>query len=190
MLKELMLIIKQGFKFLNTFLEFRYYQAVLLFRFSKQIRRTIVILYPVVVMNFPACRHWFAVSLFPHKDMLKDIEIRSRSRMSGPVDKHIPARMFMLTTFPISAVSTFPSTFLAVFSSHTSWVATYRAGVLMVKLILPSLLQKFFSILQIILSIHSFNYSIKPSNMQGQRFSFNGDGIRFTDINRFYGEQE
>lgn len=72
-LEELMLIVKKGFKFLNTLLEFWYYQSVLLFRFSKQVRRAIVILYSIVVVNFPSIRDRLAMRLFPDKDVFKNI---------------------------------------------------------------------------------------------------------------------
>ncbi len=95
-----MLIIKQSLKFLYSLLEFGYYQPMLLFRFSEQVRRAIVIVYAIVVMNFPAFRHWSAVSLFPNKNVFKDVY----SLCSGMV-----GRIYFNITCLVSSSATFPT---------------------------------------------------------------------------------
>ena len=72
-LEQVTLPIQQRLKFLDALLVFRYYQTVLFFRFSKQVRRTIVILYAIVVMNQPSFGQWLAIRFLPNKNMLPDI---------------------------------------------------------------------------------------------------------------------
>ena len=93
-------MIKQGFKFLNTLLEFGYYQSVLLFRFSKQVRRAIVILYAIVVMNFPAFWKRFIMRSFPNKNMLQYISALHSSRVVRFINKDIAVSIRMSATFP------------------------------------------------------------------------------------------
>ena len=53
-LQEMTLIVKKCLKFLNSFLEFRYYQSMFPFRFSKKVTGTIVILDSIKMMNLIA----------------------------------------------------------------------------------------------------------------------------------------
>ncbi len=99
-----MLIIKQCFKFLNTF-SFCFKQKVMLLsRQAHQITRAIICLSAIEVMHYPALGQWFAVSGFPDKDMFKDIALFSSSGMFWFKDKDISPRTLKFTTFPRWAI--------------------------------------------------------------------------------------
>lgn len=84
-----MLVIKQGFKFLNA-LGFSLKQQIVLFIGQGfQILRAIVAGDTIEVVNNPAFRQRFAVSLLPDKDMLKHIAPAISSRVVRFFDMHI-----------------------------------------------------------------------------------------------------
>lgn len=124
-----MLIIKQPFKFLNFLLKFRDYQSMLLFRFSKQIRRAIVTSNSIKVMNFPALWERFIVVGFPNKDMFKHISFAVSSRIVRFMNKNISSRLISSTP-PRRMVLSLPSfiaTSVTKFSLRRHWLTTLRA---------------------------------------------------------------
>lgn len=144
------MVVKQSFKFLNTLLEFGYYQSMLLFRFSKQIRRAIIILDSIIVMNFPAFRHWSAVSLFPNKDMLKDIAPLNCSWIVRFINKNITVATFNPTPspgmrfFPFRAVPMFVTGFRPRGDKNTtSWAEILKCPFLFMPIFFDSRLAYF-----------------------------------------------
>jgi len=126
-----MLVIKQALQFLNTLLEFGYYQSVLLFRFSKQVRRTIVILYAIVVMNFPAFWKRFIMRSFPNKNMLQYISALHSSRIVRFINKDIAMSIIMSAAFPrwvFFSPPFFMVTSSAKFRPFTHWLSATGAS--------------------------------------------------------------
>lgn len=140
-LKELILMVENSLKFLNSLLEFGYYQSVLFFRFSKQIGRAIIVFNPIKVMNFPAFRKRFAVGLLPNKDMFQhsitfcswmtravnpDITMSIHTTPTTPIVVLLPTRTYI--AFFHAAYANSPSPFLLATSAQFSLVAYLRSA--------------------------------------------------------------
>ena len=181
-----MLIIKQSLKLLNSFLEFGYYQSVLLFRFSKQIARAIVVFYSVVMMDFPTFGKRFIVVCFPNKDMLKDIAVIVSSRILWLQDKNVTALRSISPAFPewmFFSLSLFIRTGLAKFRPFAHWLPANGASNLWVlefvrmrKVIKSGLLLPFkrtaiFSRRLVVTLLNTMRAKVHMSTCLGKNFS-------------------
>ena len=188
------MIIKHSFKFLDALLEFGYYQSMLLFRFSKQIRGAIIIFYSVVMMNLPTFWDRFIMRLFPNGNMLKNIALLRCPWMLGFINLYVSLAVSAPATFPMRAT-------LSSTSQMTTWSAQFGCGFLGIPTIrarnrffespFPLLGEFMFSVLYAVLtaiffSIHTLYYTILPNNMQTLDFTYEDEGTKFTDITQTY----
>ncbi len=106
-LYQLRLIIKQSLKFLDT-LCFSFKQQKMFFiRQYLKICRSVITLNSVQMMDYPSLWHWFAMNLFPNKDMFKNITTTNVcSRVARIINTYITPKINP-TTFPIVVVFTF-----------------------------------------------------------------------------------
>lgn len=185
-----MLIIKKCFQFLNSFLEFGYYQSVLPLGFGKQIGGAIVILNPIVMMHLPTFGHGLSVCLFPYKYMLKNIACFRCSGMFGFINQYITLIMFSATTLPVitgSSLHCFISTGSTQLGIFPLEPATMRARLLCFKPPFTLLFKAVFSSLDAVLSeiffsIHTLYYNIYLNNIQALALDYFDEGTRFDNI--------
>ena len=91
--------VKNSFQFLNTLCLGLKNKGMFLARQAYQIARAVVVSDTIKVMDYPALRQWFAVCLFPDKDMLKDISLFTCSWVVRSVYQYI-ARVHSASTLP------------------------------------------------------------------------------------------
>lgn len=116
-----MLIIKQGFKFLNPFSFGLKDKVMFLVRQCFQVTWPVIIWYTIEMVNYPTFRQWLAMSLFPDKDMFHYISIFTNSRMLRFKYHNVSIVCFNSTALPIRMVATylvFLRTFLTSFSPN------------------------------------------------------------------------
>ena len=190
------MVIKRCFQLLNSLLKFGYYQSMLFFSFSKQITRAIIILYSVVMVNFPSFRNWFIMCLFPDKDMFKNIALFRGSRMFRFIDDYVAPAMLEPTTLPVG--TTLPSasqitTRSAQFGCGFLGLPTIRARNRFFVSPFPLQGEFMFSVLYAVLtaiffSIHTLHYIILLNNMQTLAFIYSNEGTRFENIQPYHGD--
>lgn len=160
------MIIEQCFKLLDALLKFGYYQSMLFFRFGKQITRAIIILYPIVVMNFPSFRDRPIMGLLPYKDVFSNISFLAGTRMERLPKPDITLSTNGSTAFPHwvffwrSCFQILYHTSLAHLCCFVHFPATLRAYFrIMFRVIQAVYSSSFFSFITSIIP----SYRIKPT---------------------------
>ncbi len=105
-LKELMLVVKQGFKLLDAFSFGCHHMTMLPIRQSHKINRAVISLDSVKVVNNPAIRQSLLISLLPNNNMLLNMATRPSSRMSWHIYAHITFIVYASATLPERRVLT------------------------------------------------------------------------------------
>ena len=102
-------MIKQGFKFLDTFSLGLKHKVMFFRRKCYQVTRAVVALNSIKVVNKPAFWQGLIVYLLPYQDMFKHITLTSlqSSRMVGGIYKNISLVSYRTTTFPKRRCVTF-----------------------------------------------------------------------------------
>lgn len=157
-LKQLMLVIKESLKLLNPFGFGLKEQVMFLVRQALKIHRAVIILNPIEVVNYPTFRQRFAMSLFPNKDMLKNIAFSASGVIWHPYLNI--AVTFNSSTLPIITESGTPS-FLLTFSALISSEITRFTTV-------PTRVPMFQSPLLLAFCAHTLYYTILSSNSQAE----------------------
>jgi len=105
-LKQLILMVQQAFKFLDTLCLCTKYKIMSSIGQGHQILRAIVVRYSIKVMDNPAPRKRFFVGLFPNKDMLKNIfvVVDIGFGIVWHIYKDITASILKFTTSPRRAI--------------------------------------------------------------------------------------
>ncbi|KKM00667.1 hypothetical protein LCGC14_1802090 [marine sediment metagenome] len=188
------MIIKKCLKLLNSFLEFRYYQSMFPFRFSKKVTGTIVILGSIKMMNLIAFGKGLIMRGFPNKNMLQNITLLGCSRVFGHINHYVSLTMLSPTTLPVETLFSYPGLTPAT-SAQRSFI-TYKFVALRASFLkpMPSFLLGFkslFSIFdpvlsKIFFSIHTLYHNTRPNNKQALTFLYDDEGTNFLNIQRSY----
>ena len=127
-----MLVIKQGFQFLNSFSLSLKDKVVFPIGETNKIQRTVIIRNPIQVMNNPAFRQRFAMGLLPDKDMFCYIAITECPWVVRLVDADIASVVFIFATFPSIVVLPFlpkSATFAFKHQQFTSTASTSSCSI-------------------------------------------------------------
>lgn len=168
-LKELVLVIKQGFKLLNAFSFGLKDKVMLLVRQTFQVSWSVIIWYPIEMVNNPAFRQWLAMSLLPNKDMLHYIPIFTCPGMLRFKYHNIAIVGLNPTTYPIRMMLTcliFIKTIPTELPSKVARFTTMNAR--MLAFLSPySLLKCLFRGIFCFPS-HNIQYTIQSSDLQAE----------------------
>lgn len=140
------LVVKLGFKFLDTLILCLKNEIMLFARQRYKIARAIIIFNTIEVVNNPTFGYGAIMSLLPNKNMLCHITPYSCPRMAGVSNLNIPSLILKSPPLPIPAVSSFgvngvwgilhdsnlSRTTLASFSAGATHLSAITARMLMI----------------------------------------------------------
>lgn len=104
-----MLPIKQSLQLLNALSLRLKHKVMLSIRQSYEVQNAVILLNPIQMVNYPACRQQAAICLFPYQDMFKHIDASFSSRVVWCKYHSIAFRILANTTFPVCTVVATPS---------------------------------------------------------------------------------
>ena len=106
MLNKLILMVEESLQFLNAFCFSLKKEIMFVIGHSYQVLWSVIVSNTIEVMNYPSLWQRFLVSLFPDKNVLKDITISRCSMVFRHIYLDITKRSLMLATLPITILLT------------------------------------------------------------------------------------